>query len=137
MAEASEQPKRGRGRPRKMVPMPKDRGGRPNGGSSSSSLSPEKIRGRIDPETVIEFLQSLKIPEGPKAGEPLVLAEYQKAEDVTRRRLYIETMEKVLGQIDKTILDSALVGGEGQQGVVPYLPLNELRRPAPAAAQGN
>ena len=66
-----------------------------------------------------------------------VLAEYQKAEDVTRRRLYIETMEKVLGQIDKTILDSALVGGEGQQGVVPYLPLNELRRPAPAAAQGN
>jgi modulator of FtsH protease HflK len=65
-----------------------------------------------------------------------VLAEYQKAEDVTRRRLYIETMEKVLGQIDKTILDSSLVGGEGQQGVVPYLPLNELRRPAPAA-QGN
>jgi modulator of FtsH protease HflK len=68
-----------------------------------------------------------------------VLEEYQKAEDVTRRRLYIETMEKVLGQIDKTILDSALVGGEGQQGVVPYLPLNELRRPAPttAATQGN
>ncbi len=68
-----------------------------------------------------------------------VLTEYQKAEDVTRRRLYIETMEKVLGQIDKTILDSALVGGEGQQGVVPYLPLNELRRPAPATAatQGN
>lgn len=65
-----------------------------------------------------------------------VLEEYQKAEDVTRRRLYIETMEKVLSQIDKTILDSALVGGEGQQGVVPYLPLNELRRPAPAA-QGN
>lgn len=65
-----------------------------------------------------------------------VLEEYQKSEDVTRRRLYIETMEKVLSQIDKTILDSALVGGEGQQGVVPYLPLNELRRPAPAA-QGN
>ncbi len=68
-----------------------------------------------------------------------VLTEYQKAEDVTRRRLYIETMEKVLSQIDKTILDSSLVGGEGQQGVVPYLPLNELRRPATAAAttQGN
>jgi len=65
-----------------------------------------------------------------------VLEEYQKAEDVTRRRLYIETMERVLSQVDKTILDSALVGGEGQQGVVPYLPLNELRRPAPAG-QGN
>jgi modulator of FtsH protease HflK len=63
-----------------------------------------------------------------------VLTEYEKAEDVTRNRLYIETMERVLGQIDKTILDNALVGGEGGQGVVPYLPLNELRRPA---AQGN
>ena len=63
-----------------------------------------------------------------------VLAEYEKAEDVTRNRLYIETMERVLGQIDKTILDNAIVGGEGGQGVVPYLPLNELRRPA---TQGN
>ncbi|MFP5508206.1 MAG: FtsH protease activity modulator HflK [Alphaproteobacteria bacterium] len=64
-----------------------------------------------------------------------VLAEYEKAEDVTRSRLYIETMERVLGNIDKTILDSSIVGGEGGQGVVPYLPLNELRRPA--ATQGN
>lgn len=63
-----------------------------------------------------------------------VLTEYEKAEDVTRNRLYIETMERVLGQIDKTILDSGIVGGEGGQGVVPYLPLNELRRPV---AQGN
>ncbi len=63
-----------------------------------------------------------------------VLTEYEKAEDVTRNRLYLETMERVLGQIDKTILDNSLVGGEGGQGVVPYLPLNELRRPA---EQGN
>lgn len=78
MADASEQPKRGRGRPRKMVPMPKSEEARGVGGSSSSFLSPEKIRGKIDPETVIAFLQSLKVPEGPKAGEPLRLAEYQK-----------------------------------------------------------
>ncbi|OZB19162.1 MAG: HflK protein [Rhodobacterales bacterium 34-62-10] len=64
-----------------------------------------------------------------------VLAEYEKAEDVTRSRLYIETMERVMSQIDKTILDSSIVGGDGGQGVVPYLPLNELRRPA--ATQGN
>lgn len=63
-----------------------------------------------------------------------VLEEYEKAEDVTRSRLYIETMERVMSQIDKTILDSSIVGSEGGQGVVPYLPLNELRRPA---AQGN
>lgn len=47
-------------------------------GSSSCARSPEKIRGKVDPETVIAFLQSLKVPEGPKAGAPLVLAEYQK-----------------------------------------------------------
>lgn len=55
-----------------------------------------------------------------------VLGEYLKAPEVTRKRLYFETMEEVLGNIDKIILDSN-VGGEGQ-GIVPYLPLNELRR---------
>lgn len=54
-----------------------------------------------------------------------VLAEYQKAPEVTRKRLYLETMEEVLGQVDKIILDENAGGG---QGVVPYLPLNELRK---------
>ncbi len=35
------------------------------------------------------------------AASPAVLAEYEKAEEVTRSRLYLETMERVLGQIDK------------------------------------
>ena len=55
-----------------------------------------------------------------------VLEEYAKAPDVTRKRLYLETMERVLGDIDKIILDENV--GDGGQGVVPYLPLNELRR---------
>jgi len=55
-----------------------------------------------------------------------VLTEYEQAPDVTRKRLYLETMERVLGDIDKVILDDAQ-SGEGT-GVVPYLPLNELRR---------
>ena len=54
-----------------------------------------------------------------------VLTEYNAAPEVTRKRLYIETMEKVLGDVDKIILEK---GSEGSaQGVVPYLPLNELR----------
>lgn len=53
-----------------------------------------------------------------------VLTEYQKAPDVTRKRLYLETMEEVLGRIDKVIIEEQ----PGGQGVVPYLPLNELRR---------
>lgn len=53
-----------------------------------------------------------------------VLAEYQKAPEVTRKRLYLETMEKVLGRVDKVVIDEQA----GGQGVVPYLPLNELRK---------
>ena len=50
--------------------------------------------------------------------------EYISAKDVTRKRLYIDSMEKVLGDVDKVILDQNTDGG---QGVVPYLPLNQLR----------
>jgi membrane protease subunit HflK len=65
-----------------------------------------------------------------------VLEEYSKAPEVTRKRLYLERMEQVLGEIDKTILDQSIVGtGEGS-GVVPYLPLNELRRNS-TTNQGN
>ncbi|MGV6805951.1 MAG: FtsH protease activity modulator HflK [Ruegeria sp.] len=55
-----------------------------------------------------------------------VLEEYAKAPDVTRKRLYLERMEQVLGDVNKIILDESATG-QGQ-GVVPYLPLNELRR---------
>lgn len=53
-----------------------------------------------------------------------VYDEYAKAEDVTRKRLYIETLERVLSGVNKVIIDEGTSG----QGVVPYLPLNELRR---------
>ncbi len=56
-----------------------------------------------------------------------VLSEYEKAPEVTRKRLYLETMEDVLSRVDKIILDDN-AGGENGQGVVPYLPLNEIRR---------
>jgi membrane protease subunit HflK len=56
-----------------------------------------------------------------------VLSEYEKAPEVTRKRLYLETMEDVLSRVDKIILDDN-AGSEGGQGMVPYLPLNEIRR---------
>lgn len=67
-----------------------------------------------------------------------VYEEYVKAPDVTRRRMYLETMENVLGGMNKVILDG--VTGEGQ-GVLPMLPLNGLASPvqqgaAAAATQG-
>ncbi len=57
-----------------------------------------------------------------------VLEEYRLAPEVTRKRLYLETMEQVLGDVDKIILDESVSGSGAGQGVVPYLPLNELRR---------
>lgn len=63
--------------------------------------------------------------EGEASRFSAVLTEYQKAPDVTRKRLYLETMESVLGGVDIILLDEGQGGG---QGVVPYLPLNELRR---------
>jgi len=66
-----------------------------------------------------------------------VLTEYTKAPEVTRKRLYLETMERVLGDVDKMILDNSILGAEGGgNGVVPYLPLNELRRNS-TTGQGN
>ena len=64
--------------------------------------------------------------EGEASRFTAVLEEYSKAPEVTRKRLYLETMEEVLSRVDKVILDETS-GGNGQ-GVVPYLPLNELRR---------
>jgi len=62
--------------------------------------------------------------EGEAARFIAVYEEYVKAPEVTRKRLYLETMERVLGAVDKVIIDE---GASGSQGVVPYLPLNELR----------
>jgi membrane protease subunit HflK len=56
--------------------------------------------------------------------------EYKKAPEVTRKRMYLETMERILGGTDKIILDSQQ-GSGGGSGVVPYLPLNELTRRPP------
>src|SRR5262244_3650093 len=56
-----------------------------------------------------------------------IYEQYKKAPDVTRERMYLETMERVLGGTEKIILDSSA----GGSGVVPYLPLSELSRPQP------
>jgi membrane protease subunit HflK len=58
-----------------------------------------------------------------------VLEEYQKAPDVTRQRIFIDTMRRVLSDTDKIIIDD-----KGGSGVVPYLPLSELQRRTPARA---
>lgn len=53
-----------------------------------------------------------------------ILKEYEKAKDVTRERLYLETMEEILPNIKKVIIDSK-VGG----GLLQLLPLEEMVKP--------
>jgi membrane protease subunit HflK len=52
-----------------------------------------------------------------------VYNEYKLAKDVTRRRIYLETMEKVMQNMNKVIIDS-----QNGSGVLPYLPLPELQK---------
>jgi membrane protease subunit HflK len=63
-----------------------------------------------------------------------VAQEFNQAPEVTQRRLYLETIERTLGSIDKIVLDQEN-GGNGQ-GVLPYLPLNELSRNRGTQTQG-
>ncbi|WP_425407791.1 FtsH protease activity modulator HflK [Hyphococcus sp.] len=52
-----------------------------------------------------------------------IYSEYAQAPEVTRQRMYLETVERVLGDMDKIIVEE----GAGS-GVVPYLPLDQVRR---------
>jgi modulator of FtsH protease HflK len=51
-----------------------------------------------------------------------IYEQYKKAPDVTRQRMYLETMERILANTPKTIIDT----GKQGTGVIPYLPLNDL-----------
>jgi len=75
--------------------------------------------------------QTVNEAQGQAARFISVYTEYQKAPDVTRRRMFLETMERVFGDMDKIIIDEQ----SGGQGVVPYLPLNELMKSQPTGSQ--
>jgi modulator of FtsH protease HflK len=68
--------------------------------------------------------QTVAEAKGQAARFTKVYEEYKKAPEVTRQRIYYETMEKVFSGTDKIIIDSG-----ASSGAVPYLPLPELTRP--------
>src|SRR5262249_19421256 len=78
--------------------------------------------------------QAIAEAKGQSARFSKVREEYEKAKDVTRQRIYLETMERILGSSQKLVYD----GGPNGSNIVPYLPLNELSPPrqAPAATTG-
>lgn len=65
--------------------------------------------------------------EGEAERFRLIYQEYSQAPRVTRQRMYLETIEDIYGDADKIILDN-----EAGNGVVPYLPLDKLGKPAGA-----
>ncbi len=74
--------------------------------------------------------QTVAEARGQAARFDKIYEQYKKAPQVTRERMYLETMERVFGGVDKVIVDK----GAGQ-GVVPYLPLGETPK-ANATAGG-
>ena len=77
--------------------------------------------------------QTVAEAKGQAARFIKIYDEYRKAPEITRERLYLETMERVLGGTDKIILDST---GGASGGVVPYISLDELtKRGNPSAQQ--
>ena len=76
--------------------------------------------------------QTVAEAQGQTARFLKVYEEYKKAPDVTRKRIFLETMERVFGGTDKIIID-----GKSGQGVVPYLPLDQLQQRRQPTEGGN
>ena len=66
--------------------------------------------------------EAVNIAQGDAARFLSNLRGYQQAPSVTRKRMYLETMEKVLANVDKIIIDQKV-----QQNLLPLLPIDPLR----------
>jgi membrane protease subunit HflK len=72
-------------------------------------------------------LQLRQKAQGDATAFDKVYAQYKLAPEVTRRRMYYETMEQVLSKVDKTIVEAP--------GVTPYLALPQIQKSAPKQEQ--
>ena len=87
-------------------------------------------RARGEAEKVLQQAEAYKKEvvaqaEGEASRFLAIYNEYKSAKQVTQERMYLETMEKVLADIDKVIIDK-----NSGSGVVPYLPLPEIKKKA-------
>src|SRR5215469_4521822 len=93
-----------------------------------------EARGRaakILQDAVVNRKQAVAEAKGETSRFLQIYDQYKKAPSVTRQRMYLETMERILSDTNKTIIDT----GRSGPGVVPYLPLTELPVP-PARSSG-
>jgi membrane protease subunit HflK len=75
--------------------------------------------------------QKIAVAEGDAQRFVSVYNEFRKNPELTERRLYLESMGRILGSMDKILLDPAA----GGSGAVPYLPLDQLIKKTPRSAQ--
>jgi membrane protease subunit HflK len=85
---------------------------------------------RIVAEAKAYHEQTILEAKGQTSRYDQIYAQYKKAPGVTRERLYLETMERVLGGMDKTILDAS-----GANAPVPYIALDPLQSKAQGAVK--
>ena len=92
--------------------------------SYSSDILPTArgVAVRMEREAEAYREEKIRHAQGDAARFTALLAQYRKAKDVTRKRLYLETMENIVSKAQKVILDS------DKQGILPLLPLEELGR---------
>jgi modulator of FtsH protease HflK len=95
-------------------------------------------RARGETQKIIQDAEAYKqevisIATGEAARFASVYTEYLKAKDVTKKRMYLETMQQVMAGTDKVILEGSRSGNNS--GVTSYLPLPEIKRRAKAEEQ--
>lgn len=87
---------------------------------------------RIRREAEAYRAQTVAEADGEASRFAAIYDEYRNARDVTRRRMFLETLERVLADTDKIIIDQ-----DNASGVVPYLPLDRLGRNRDEAQGGS
>jgi membrane protease subunit HflK len=89
---------------------------------------------RVVKEAEAYKLEKVAVAKGEAQRFVALYEQYSVARDVTRRRLYLETMERVLADMNKVLVES----GATASGTVPYLPLTELlNRPRVATQESS
>lgn len=87
---------------------------------------------RVEQEAAAYRDQTVEEAEGQARRFLSIYGEYALAPNVTRQRMYLETMERVLDKMNKVLID-----GDSGSGVVPYLPLPEVERRRNATQEAN
>lgn len=86
----------------------------------------EAVRIRRESEAYRE--QTVAEADGEASRFAAIYEEYRGAKGVTRQRIFLETLERVFGNNNKIIIDQK----QGGSGVIPYLPLDQLRSQVPS-----